>query len=52
MMSKGISERGGCVNQIFTLKLIGEKARKKKRRLYVGYIDLKKSYDRVNRKAL
>ena len=27
----------GCVDQIFTLKQIGEKARGKKRRLYVGF---------------
>ena len=36
----------GCVDQIFTLKLIGEKAREKKRRMYVAFIDLKKAYDR------
>ena len=29
----------GCVDQIFTLKQIGEKAREKKRRVYVGFID-------------
>ena len=38
----------GCVDQIFTLKKIGEK----KRRMYVGSIDLEKVYDRINRKAL
>ena len=37
-----------CVDQIFTLKQIGEKAREKKRRVYVGFIDLEKAYDRVN----
>ena len=41
-----------CVAQIFTLKQIGEKAREKKRRVYVGFIDLEKAYDRVNREAL
>ena len=34
------------------LKQIGEKAREKKRRVYVGFIDLEKVYDRVNREAL
>ena len=40
------------VDQIFTLKQIVEKAREKKRKVYMGFIDLEKSYDRVNRKAL
>ena len=30
----------GCVDQIFTLKQISEKAKEKKRRVYVGFIDL------------
>ena len=30
------------VDQIFTLKQIGEKARDKKRRVYVGFINLEK----------
>ena len=42
----------GCVDQIFTLKLIGEKAREKKCRVYVGFVDLEKAYGRVNREAL
>ena len=46
-------DQGGiCVDQIFRLKQIGEKAREKKRRVYVGFIDLEKAYDRVNMKAL
>ena len=45
MMSKGT--RRGRVDQIFTLKEIGEKAREKKGRVYVGFINLKKVYDRV-----
>ena len=32
--------------------MIGEKEREKKRRMYVGFMDLKKAYDRVNREAL
>ena len=48
MMSKVNLERGKvCVDQIFTLKQIGEKAQEKKRRVYVGFIDLEKAYDRV-----
>ena len=42
----------GCVNQIFTLKQIGEKTREEKFRVYVGFIDLEKAYDMVNRAAL
>ena len=34
---RGFRAKRGCVNQIFTLKQIGEKAREKKRRLYVGF---------------
>ena len=41
----------GCVDQIFTLKQIGEKTQEKKRRVYVGFIDLEKVYDRVKREA-
>ena len=41
-----------CVDQNFTLKQIGEKARGKKCRMYVGSIHLEKAYDRVNREAL
>ena len=48
----GFRARKGCVNQIFMLKQIGEKARDKKRRVYVGFIDLGKAYDRVKKKAL
>ena len=40
------------VDQIFTLKQISEKAREKKCRVYMGFIDLEKAYNRVNRKAL
>ena len=37
-----------CVDQICTLKQISEKAQEKT--VYVGFIDLEKVYDRVNRK--
>ena len=49
---EGFREGRGCVDQIFTLKHIGEKAREKKCRVYVGFIDLEKAYDRDNREAL
>ena len=42
----------GCVDQIFTLKQMGEKTREKKRSVYVCFINLEKAYDRVNREAL
>ena len=42
----------GCVDQIFTLKQMGEKAREKKCNVYASFIDLEKAYDRVNREAL
>ena len=51
MMSKGALEEGEGVDQIFKLKQIGEKAREKKCRVYVGFINLE-AYDRVNMEAL
>ena len=42
----------GYVDQTFMLKQIGEKTLEKKRRLYVGFMNLEKTYDRVNREAL
>ena len=41
-----------CVDHIFRLKQIGEKAREKKHRMYVGFIDLEKACDRINREVL
>ena len=41
----------GCVDQIFTLKQIGEKTQRKNAEC-VDFIDLEKAYNRVNRKAL
>ena len=48
----GIRAGRGCVDQIFTLKQIGEKAREKKRKVYVVFIDMEKPYDRLNREGL
>ena len=42
----------GCVHLIFTIKQMGEKVREKKCRVYVGFMDLEKTYDRINREAL
>ena len=42
----------GCVDQMFTLKQMGEKAREKNCRVYVSFMDLEKAYDRVNSEAL
>ena len=47
----GFREGRGCVDQIFTLKQIGEKGLQKKCRVYVGFIDLEKVYNRLNREA-
>ena len=44
--------RNGFVDQIFTLKQIGEKSREKKCRVYIGFMDVEKAYDMVNREAL
>ena len=53
MMNKGGFRSGRwCVNQIFALKQLDEKAREKKLRVYVRFMDLKKAYDRGNRKSL
>ena len=49
---RGFRAGKGCVDQIFTLQQIDEKAREKKRRVYMGFIDLEKTYNRVNREAL
>ena len=41
-----------CIDQIFTLKQIGAKAREKKCRVYMGFMDLEKAYDRVYKETL
>ena len=48
----GFRAGNGCVDQIFTLKQIGRKQERKKHAVYVGFIELEKAYDRVNREAL
>ena len=49
---RGFRAGRGCVDQIFILKQIGKKATEKKHRVHVGFIDLEKAYNRVNREAL
>ena len=41
--------RSGCMDQMFTLKQSSEKIREKKQRLCVGFMELKKESDTVNR---
>ena len=48
----GIRAGRGCVDHIFTLKQIDEKACEKKCRVYMGFIDLEKGFGRFNREAL
>ena len=49
---EGFKAGKGCVDQIFTLKQTGEKAREKKCRVYMGFVDLEKAFERVNKEAL
>ena len=51
-MTEGFISWRACLDQIFTLKELSEKAREKKRRLHVNFMDLEKAYDKVNREAL
>ena len=48
----GFREGRGCVDQIFILKQIGEKAQERRRRVYVGFIGLEKVYDRVSKEVV
>ena len=55
MIKKGVQDhkiRRGCVDQIFLLNPIGERAREKKRRMYVRFMDLEKAYNKDNMEAL
>ena len=48
---EGFRAGKGFVDQIFALNQIGEKAQEQNV-VYVGFIDLEKAYDRVNKEAL
>ena len=37
----------GCVDQVFTLRQVMEKAIEKRRELFAAFIDLQKGYDKV-----
>ena len=52
MMNKRVLERGEGAYIRSSLKQISEKAREKKHRVYVGFIDLEKAYNMVTREAL
>ena len=48
----GFREGRGCVDQVFTLRMIVEKFREKKKDLYMCFMDLEKAYDRVCREKM
>ena len=48
----GFRSTRGCIDQIFVLKKLVEKYRKKRKELHVAVMDLKKPYDKVCREAL
>lgn len=41
-----------CLDQVFLLRRVSEKARERERKVYVAFLDLGKVYDCVNRKGL
>ena len=48
----GCQEKRGCIEQILTLRLLCDYAKKKRVKLYLLYIDFEKAYDKVSRKML
>ena len=42
----------GCVDQVFSLRILAEKAREFKTALFLAFVDLRKAYDSVNRDVL
>ena len=48
----GAQKHRGCEELILSLRLLLDIARKKKRTLYITYVDYQKAYDRVNRRTL
>ena len=48
----GFRKEWGCIGQIFTLRALAEKTREFNTTLYLSFVDLRKAYDSVNRKAL
>ena len=48
----GFRKGRGCVDQIFTVKMLIEKYLVKGRKLYAAFMDLEKAYNRVDWKSL
>src|SRR5215469_14425216 len=48
----GFRKGRGCIDQVFILRKLCEKYREKGREVYVGFMDLEKAYDKVEREAL
>ena len=48
----GFRARRSCIDQVFILRQIAEKAIEKRRDVFLAFIDLEKAYDRVNREKL
>ena len=48
----GFRKGRGCTDHLFSLRILMEKAREFHSPLYMCFVDLKKAYDSVNRKAL
>src|SRR5215469_2260738 len=49
---RGFRKGRGCVDQIFAVKGLCENNREKGREIYLGFMDLEKAYDRIDREAL
>ncbi len=48
----GFKKGRGCVDQIFAVKRLVEEYVGKDKKLYAAFMDLEKTYDRVDREAL
>ena len=48
----GAQPKRGCTEQIVTLRLISNYCFKKRKKLYIGFVDFSKAYDRVPRGTL
>ena len=48
----GFRKGRGCIDQVYILRILAEKAREFNTPLYLAFVDLKKAYDSVSREAL
>ncbi len=48
----GVRKGRGCVDEIFATKMLMEEYLGKDKKLYAAFMDLEKTYDKVNREAL